>query len=354
MSKWTAITCFLSLALTGCATPQTNFGTVDPNAVAAEVDEQQGFLLQTIVDDTDRLFRLAEPLFQAAAEICRPQDVGLSFGMFDATSLSALPKEFRAGAQRRLGVTELATLTSVGPQSPMARAGLKAGDQILSVAGKPVPPGRRALETLDELIKQHFNVGSVAIGYRRDGVDSVATVALERLPRYLVTVDPTNEINAFADGQRIVFLRGLMRFINSDDALTMVMAHELAHNCQSHIPAKTQNSAIGTIVDLLAAAGGVDTGGAFEEIGTLAYSADFEREADYVGLYYIARAGGATDKARDAYRMLSSETMSGLTATYGSTHPSNPERFIRMRETEREIANKMAAGLQLRPELKKK
>ena len=52
---------------------------------------------------------------------------------------------------------------------------------------------------------------------------------------------------------------------------------------------------VGLVFDILAAVAGVNTGGDFMRIGAEAgagaFSQDFEAEADYVGVYLMARGG---------------------------------------------------------------
>src|SRR5690606_38594427 len=111
--------------------------------------------------------------------------------------------------------------------------------------------------------------------------------------------------NAYADGKNIVIYKGMMDFFKSDEELALVLSHELAHNSMKHIDAKKRNATlggiIGLLVDVAAAAGGVNTNGDFTRLamnaGSGAYSVEFEQEADYVGLYFMAIAGYKIDDA---------------------------------------------------------
>ena len=49
-------------------------------------------------------------------------------------------------------------------------------------------------------------------------------------------------INAFADGKNIIVTAGLMRFVESDDELALIVGHELAHNTMEHIQKNEQTS----------------------------------------------------------------------------------------------------------------
>jgi len=110
----------------------------------------------------------------------------------------------------------------------------------------------------------------------------------------------------------------------------------------------------GGAVDVGFAAGGIYTNGTFTrhlgEAGLLAYSQEFEREADYVGAYYAARAGYEIAGAEEFWRKM------GLThpdsIRFARTHPTAPTRFVQMREVAAEIADKKRRHLPLVPDLK--
>lgn len=48
------------------------------------------------------------------------------------------------------------------------------------------------------------------------------------------TIDAGPELNAWADGQRVVVTSKMMRAARSDDMLAFVVAHEMAHNILAH------------------------------------------------------------------------------------------------------------------------
>jgi predicted Zn-dependent protease len=106
------------------------------------------------------------------------------------------------------------------------------------------------------------------------------------------------DINAFADGNRVIFPWAMMRFAD-DEELIGVLGHEIAHNAMGHIEARKTNALwggiLGAVFDVALATQGVSTYGEntanFMNAAARAVSQDFEREADYVGMYLLARAG---------------------------------------------------------------
>ena len=117
--------------------------------------------------------------------------------------------------------------------------------------------------------------------------------------RFRVIVDPT--LNAFAGpAGYIYFHTGLLLAAGSLDELAGVMAHEIAHAKRSHVARSIEKA---TVPDLLAKLLGVGVAVATDQPGAmiaaegvsqslqLAYSREFEAEADEVGVAFLVRAG---------------------------------------------------------------
>lgn len=166
-------------------------------------------------------------------------------------------------------------------------------------------------------------------------------------------------LNAYADGQNIVITSAMAKFAASEEELANVMAHEYAHNVMRHVASTKQNATIGYVlgaaIDYGLGSQGVSTGGAGAQLGVqgavLRYSVGFEREADYVGLYILKRAGYNPNDALDFWRKMSVANEKAIDT--GVTHPTNPERFVAMKKTIDEINYKRQNKLPLTPEFKK-
>ena len=72
--------------------------------------------------------------------------------------------------------------------------------------------------------------------------------------------------------------------------------------------------------------------------GALAFSVNFEREADYVGAYYATRAGYDLAGAEEIWRAFSLENPDDIRV--GRTPPVTPVRFVQMQKVVAEIADK--------------
>jgi predicted Zn-dependent protease len=175
---------------------------------------------------------------------------------------------------------------------------------------------------------------------------------------YDVYVQDSPEVNASADGKEIFVMRGVVEFVENDSELALVIAHELAHNTMGHLVKQSQNRAIGMLagatLDVAAAAAHANTQGYFTKLGAKvgggAYSQEFEAEADYVGMYYMARAGYPMAGVEGFWRRMAAENPKQI--TMGLDHPSSAARFVAIAETRAEIEAKQRASLPLEPNLK--
>jgi hypothetical protein len=80
-----------------------------------------------------------------------------------------------------------------------------------------------------------------------------------------------------------------------------------------------------------------------------AYSQEFELEADYLGLYMLARAGFDIAAGPQLFRRMGTEKPGSQEKNYFSTHPSTPERAAAMTQAIVEIREKRATNIALLP-----
>src|SRR5262249_4813644 len=155
------------------------------------------------------------------------------------------------------------------------------------------------------------------------------------------------------DGQNVFVTSAMLRFTVNDDELAVVLGHEIAHNAMGHADAQRRNAGIGALfgaaLDVFAATQGVNTQGQFTGLGadkgSRVFSQDFEREADYVGMYLLARAKHPYKMAPDFWRRMGAELPGSI--KFASTHPTTAERYIRLDQAAAEIAGKVEASAPL-------
>ena len=159
---------------------------------------------------------------------------------------------------------------------------------------------------------------------------------------YTFTLLDSPVVNAFAlPGGYVYVTRGILMLANDEAELAGVIAHEIGHVTARHSAERYSTSVLTSIgAGLLSAAVKVD--GASQVLGLGAnlylssYSRDQEREADDLGVRYLARAG--YDKGGMARFLKSLEASAALEAkeagreeqgnapNYLSTHPVTAER----------------------------
>jgi Zn-dependent protease with chaperone function len=245
---------------------------------------------------------------------------------------------------------------SVASGSPAAVAGIKAGDQILTLDNEVVP----ATGTARRMSKWLRRNGSkpVQVMVRRDGVDTLRTVYPVLACAIPIRYVSDQTANAYTDYDKIVIQAGILRVTKSDADLAVIIGHELAHVTMGHYGKKLQNAILGAVggvmVDVAFAAASMPTHGVFmryfEKVGARAFGVEFEREADYVGAYYAARAGYDISDTEEVWRRFGREDPASI--RLATTHPISAVRFVQMQKVIAEIAEKKRLGLPLLPNLK--
>lgn len=331
--------------LAGCAMPVTQRVAVSEASVRAEAERQREIAARTWVEEQKRLSRVHGLLATRAADLC-----GADVGPFHGAFTMRRPRGEMGDAFGRLyGVSEVLTVLFVLEGSPSDRAGLKAGDLVVRVNGVSSTDEEALRDLTEKLAPQ----APIELELRRDGAPLALRVLPEKACRYpaLVTEDPA--INAFADGRRVLVGRGMMSFARDDNELALVLAHEMAHNVMKHMEARQRNMGLGLLADIAAAIlsrGQVATG--FAQMGAMAYSQEFEAEADYVGLYILAAAGLPIEGAPGFWRRMAAAHPASIRTNHAASHPSTAYRMVALEETVKEIRDKQAKGLPLAPNLK--
>lgn len=149
-----------------------------------------------------------------------------------------------------------------------------------------------------------------------------------------VHYSPDGVTNAFATlGGNVVFYRGLIEKFDSEDAVAMVMAHEIAHARLRHPAASLgRGIAVGLTLSLISSGAGQGVAGsAMQTAGVLPllkYSRDQEAAADTEAMAALAAVYGHIGGARDtfnAFAKLGSPSASQVSIL--RTHPLTSERI---------------------------
>ncbi len=226
--------------------------------------------------------------------------------------------------------------------SPAYKAGIESGDIVRKINGRIINAERDLKYVLNNL-----NPGDkLEFELIRDQNVVKTKVILERVGLD-VNFSMLNEesVNAGASTDRVVVTYGLMRFIESDDELAIILGHELAHIARGHI-GKRMGTDLFSILLGAAVGYGAESispgsgdivmrgiGGAFSSL----YSREFEREADYFGILYVYRAGYDIRAGIDVWERFAIEMPESMVRDFYSSHPTSTERLLRIEKIVRDI-----------------
>lgn len=342
----------VALLLTGCAAPTTKLVQVNDVQAELEAKKQRELALKTIVEDQMRLHKVAYQVRTKAVDLCPTTSYteGVAFA-----NNAAFGTMFKEAMSSIYGITDVVKVFYVQPGSPAELSGMEVGDIPVSINGWTVPVGDKANEAVHDKIAELTKEGKpLAVEVMRDNAKKTLAINPVKTCAYGVQLLQEDIVNAFADGKQIIITKGMMRFAKDDIELSLVVGHELAHNAMEHIKAKSTNQLLGSLFDIVAAAYGVNTQGAFGNAAGQAYSQEFESEADYVGLYMIAKAGIDISNAPNFWRRMATDNPAGINKNHASSHPSTPQRFLALEATVIEIKTKITNNEALVPDMKKK
>ncbi|HEY4739900.1 MAG: M48 family metallopeptidase [Candidatus Acidiferrales bacterium] len=156
---------------------------------------------------------------------------------------------------------------------------------------------------------------------------------------FSIKVIDSDTVNAFAlPGGFFYVNSGLILRADEESELAGVMAHEIAHVCARH---GTRNATKGTIMQMatipliLLGPGGWAGYGLYEGLNFLIpvtylkFSRDAEREADYLGLQYMYKAGYDPNAFVQFFEKVEADEKKhpGTIPKLFSTHPPTPDRI---------------------------
>ena len=288
--------------------------------------------------------RVGFRLRQSAARTCaKDGNVRLDLGVIVWSLANFSNDEDRARLQKSFGLTNAVTVALAVQDAPAARSGLKAGIIVTHVNEEPLGEGKGATERFIQLSNAASKKGAVRFRLSNGQTLTALPQIVCEFPTLLVR---SPEINAAADGRVLAITSGLFELTRSDDELALILGHELAHNMLGHLKKDPAPKESGSLLDAFVRA---TIGTAVAKTVTPPYSIENEKEADYVGLYLMARAGYNITAAEAFWRRLN-ETTRAKAVT--ATHPSGEDRLHALQGAIAEIKAKQKAKQPLEPNLK--
>jgi len=236
--------------------------------------------------------------------------------------------DYRRVAERLFGLREGIGVQGVVPGGPAERAGARADDRLIAVGGVPLASGgsQRGGSYADMAAAWTRIDGELAKGglltllVERAGERTTIAITPRAGCASAIQLVPSRRMNATADDRLISLSTALVNYVADDDELATIVAHELAHN------------ALGHRARVRAGERGVR---------------EVEREADYVGLYMMARAGYDIEASPRFWRRFGPEHGPGIFGL--PDHPGWRKRERSIRVAVAEIRRKQSAGMPLVP-----
>jgi hypothetical protein len=330
---------FAFIALGGCGSiePEVQAPRQTPAQLQAEAEFEQEGLLTRLREQDLRVAEIAFRITTANLSLCT--DRGPQTGLVFQSALQYGPR-LRATAERVFGIDARPSVETLVPGGPADHAGLKSGDIILAIDGEAVasPPADGAssyapVEATLNRLDRALAKGAARLTIQRGAATETVELGSVEGCAYDAQAIPSRELNASADGNHVFVTTGLLRYANDDADLAVVLGHEFAHNVLHH---RRRLNAKGFARDVLG-----DLGATPQSLNTA------EREADYVGLYLIARAGYDISKAPEFWRRFAADYGDSVYARW--SHPGSSERAANLAATRDEILDKLSRGQPLTP-----
>lgn len=322
----------LSLCLSACVAPQTRMPGANAASTDDETKKQQLLVLDDYLNNYKRLQTVSSRIVTSGTDMCADK-IGAYYG-FDYWNQDSFDKTMKETAKTKFNIDGNFKVLNVAPKSPAYIADIKPGDKLVSIDSWLVPIGKdSAKQVKDKLALSGKTFTPVELVFVRDSTEKKVTLTPVKSCDFAVRLAPDDVKNAYADGKNIVVYKGLMDFFKTDEEIALVLSHELAHNSMKHIDAKQKNAMVGGIfgllLDIAAAGAGINTNGEFAKTGAgiagNSYSVEFEQEADYVGLYFMKKAGYDIENAAGFWRRMAVNNSQAITIK--SSHPTTPQRL---------------------------
>ncbi|MGZ8293260.1 MAG: M48 family metalloprotease [Telluria sp.] len=303
--------------------------------------------LTRMAQQQDRLYRVAAPLLIKNTELCKNHARNL-LG-FTAKNRYYYPGEYNEAAHLALGMGDRMQVTGVLAGSGAAKAGLNVGDRLITAGGKQLPTGQAAAATVGSVFGALVRSQStVAFGIERDQKERQLSVPVTRACSFGIELGNSDNVNSYADGQRVMVTRGMINFVEDDEELAYLLAKGMAHNALNHASAQRNAGTISSIIENLK---GVrpDTSMLIGSGGIKPMPQELDAAADALSLYMLARAGYKIDGVSAFWKRLASTYPATVLNGYVANHPATAYRVAVIDRIAADVKAKKAAGKPLMP-----
>ena len=237
--------CLCVLLALGCASPPDPTAPTKPE-LEAELGEVGSQLFADVIDEKTRLLEIEYVLNRAAAKACgdlaRPQ-----FGIL-TESLSSLDQTWLKAASAKGGILgDGLTIVHVVPDSPFDRAGLRVGDELLSLNG--ASPQSHA--DLHAQRMQATDRAPTVVDYRREGLENSIEIPTQLGCPVTFSLLQSESLVTTAKRAQVLVPRGLLAHARDENMLAIALAHGFAHAVwdkpgSSHLEQEQRADRLGT------------------------------------------------------------------------------------------------------------
>ena len=304
-------------------------------------------VIDTLLERQERIYRIAAPLIIKNAVLCRTQARPL-LG-FTAKNQYSYPPELSVAARQSLGLDERLQVMQILDGSGAMRAGLKRGDILQTIQDITIPTGPQAepeaARMLSPILK---NLTEINITVIRQNQPITVNVPLTLACAFAIDVGNTQNVNAYADGRRILLTRGLLDWLSTDEDVAVIIAREIAHNVLQHAKQLQQMATLSIVIDNLLLFK-PDQVAANSSNGIKITPEKMDQDADRLALFMLARAGYDLASFTRVMQKLAQIPNASQANTYPALHPWTEGRQSVIQSTMKEIRQKQSAKKALVP-----
>lgn len=351
-----ALAVFTALLLSACTTPGQFGQTGSFPGPAGDTPQGQPLTPQmAAAADTlrkmaglqDRLYRVAAPLLIDNAELCTRHARNL-LG-FTAKNRYSYPGEYNEAAHLAFGMDERLQVTGVLAGSGAAKAGLRLGDGLVAAGGKPLPTGPNALSGAGAVFGPIVaSQPTLPLTIERDGRNRDLAIPVTRACSFAIELGNADNVNAYADGQRVMVTRGMIGVTRSDDELAYVLARTMAHNMLNH-PAALRNSAtLDSVITNLTRVT-PDLSMLNGSAGIKAMPGNLDAQADRMAVYLLARADYNIEGASAFWKRFAAAYPASVANGHTANHPAMTARIAAIDAAVADVKAKRAAKRPITP-----
>lgn len=346
----------LAALLSACSTQGPVAPVHEPNPITPEpvvtltapaAEDPQVQALRALATMQERLDHVAAPLLLNNPDLCKNQARNL-LG-FTAKNQYSYSSEFVQAAQTLFNLGDHLQVIGVLPGGGASRAGLRRGDLLISAEGKTLPTGPNAERAAAAILAPLASTrATVKLVIQRNGAQAEVAVPLTRACAFRVELGNADNVNSYADGQRIMITRGMLNFAKSDTEVAYLIAREMAHNALGHAAKQRSNSVVGQQIDNLIRVN-PDLSMLIGSAGIKPTPQDLDLAADYLSLYLLARAGYGLDQVSSFWQRLASQYPASVLNAHTALHPAHAARLSTLEKSLKEVKAKQQAKKPLLP-----